>query len=288
MTNAVTKSGSNDIHGDWFYFQRNSDWGARNPLAFQTVLNNGVSTRVGIKPDDVRHQFGGTIGGPLKKDKLFYFFSYDQQRRNNPGLAIFSTPNYLDSVSRSTLQTAPRNLTDGQINDSLNFLNSLTGPFTRRGDQLLLLPKLDWQINAGNTFTVNYNRLRWNSPAGVQAQPTTASGRASFGDDFVKVDWGTARLISTINSRTINEFRFQYARDLEFQNSQAPLPGEPRTAQNGSAPDVVLTNGIEFGKPIIPGAQKVSRRETLSVHGQRHACSGIRHAEVWNGFQPRE
>src|SRR4030095_15750166 len=41
----------------------------------------------------------------------------------------------------------------------------------------------------------------------------------------------------------------QYARDFEFQISQPPLPGEPRTALNGSAPDVFLTNGLEVGKP---------------------------------------
>src|SRR5262245_13092233 len=147
VTNAVTKSGSNEVHGDVFYFQRNNAWGARNPLAFQTVLVNGTTQRVGIKPEDVRHQFGGTIGGPIRKDKLFYFFSYDQQRRSNPGLGIFSSPTYLDTVTRATLQASPRNITDAQINDSLQFLTALTGPVPRRGDQLLLLPKLDWQIN---------------------------------------------------------------------------------------------------------------------------------------------
>src|SRR5215475_12738241 len=90
VTNAVTKSGTNELHGDAFYYQRNNEWGARAPLAFQSLLVNGVASQVGIKPDDVRHQFGGTLGGPIKKDKLFFFFSYDQQRRNNPGLGIFS------------------------------------------------------------------------------------------------------------------------------------------------------------------------------------------------------
>src|SRR5204863_8098216 len=71
VTNAVTKSGSNQLHGDWFYYQRNAEWGARNPLAFQSVISNGVTKRVGIKPEDVRHQFGGTLGGPIQKDKLF-------------------------------------------------------------------------------------------------------------------------------------------------------------------------------------------------------------------------
>ncbi len=265
VTNAVTKSGTNDVHGDGFYYQRNNRWGARNPLAFQTVLNNGVSQRVGIKPEDVRHQFGGTIGGPIRRDKVFYFFSYDQQRRSNPGLGIYSSPTYLDTVSRPILQAAPRNLTDAQINDTLSFINSLTGPVPRRGDQLLLLPKIDWQVNSKNAFSINYNRLRWNSPAGVQSQPTNTLGRASFGDDFVKVDWGTARLISTVTPRMVNELRGQFARDFEFQNSQSPLPGEPRTALNGSAPDVFLTNGIEFGKPTFLERKKYPEEKRVQI-----------------------
>src|SRR5262245_11408594 len=231
VTNAVTKSGTNEVHGDAFYFQRNNDWGARNPLAFQSILNNGVVTRVGIKPEDVRHQFGGTIGGPIKKDKLFFFFSYDQQKRNFPGLGIFSDPNYLNTSNRGTdpsitdtnnpqnfprsLKNPSRNISDAQINDALSFLNSLTGTVPRRGDQLLLLPKIDWQINSKNTFTINYNRLRWESPAGIQTQPVNQRGRASFGDDFVKIDWGTARLTSTPTPRIVNEFRVQIARDFE-------------------------------------------------------------------------
>ncbi|HMB26470.1 MAG TPA: carboxypeptidase-like regulatory domain-containing protein, partial [Blastocatellia bacterium] len=95
VTNAVTKSGTNDLHGDAFYYQRNNDWGARAPLAFQSLLVNGSPSIVGIKPEDVRHQFGGTLGGPIKKDTLFFFFSYDQQKRNFPGLGVFTSPSYL-------------------------------------------------------------------------------------------------------------------------------------------------------------------------------------------------
>jgi hypothetical protein len=249
VTNAVTKSGTNDLHGDAFYYQRNNDWGARPPLAFQSLLVNGFATRVGVKPEDVRHQFGGTLGGPIKKDKLFFFFSYDQQKRDFPGLGVFTDGNYLNTVSRATLLS--RGLTNAQIDDTLSFLNSLTGQVSRRGDQLLLLPKIDWQINSKNTFTINYNRLRWESPAGIQTQPVNQRGRASFGDDFVKIDWGTARLTSTLTPTIVNEFRVQIARDFEFQNSQKPLPGEPTTALNGSAPSVFLTNGLEFGKPTF-------------------------------------
>lgn len=267
VTNAVTKSGTNELHGDVFYFQRNNDWGARNPLAFQSILNNGTTSNVGIKPEDVRHQFGGTIGGPIKKDKLFFFFNYDQQKRNFPGLGIFSSPGYLNTVNRGTdpsitdlnnpqnfprsLKNPSRNISDAQINDTLAFLNSLTGTVPRRGDQLILFPKIDWQVNSKNTVTINYNRLRWDSPAGIQTQATNTRGRASFGDDFVKVDWGTVRWVSTLTPRIVNEFRTQIARDFEYEFSQKPLPGEPTTGLNASAPDVFLTNGLEFGKPTF-------------------------------------
>ncbi|MBS1786713.1 MAG: TonB-dependent receptor [Acidobacteria bacterium] len=251
VTNAVTKSGTNEFHGDGFYFQRNNEWGARNPLAFQSVLVNGAATSVGIKPEDVRHQFGATLGGPIKKDKAFFFFSYDQQRRNFPGLGIFSSPTYLNTVNRTALTAAPRNLTTQQIDDTLAFINSLTGTVPRRGDQILLLPKIDWNITSKNTLTVNYNRLRWDSPAGIQTQATNTRGRASFGDDFVDIDWATIRLVSTLSPRIVNEFRVQIARDLEYEFTQKPLPGEPTTGLNGSAPDVFLTNGLEFGKPTF-------------------------------------
>ncbi len=154
VTNAVTKSGTNEFHGDAFYYQRNNDWGARNPTAFQSILVNGTSSSVGIKPEDVRHQFGGTIGGPIIKNRLFFFFSYDQQKRNFPGLGIFTNPNYLNTVDRTALKTntpaVPRGLTDDQINSALTFLNSLTGPVPRRGDQTLFLPKIDFHINDKN------------------------------------------------------------------------------------------------------------------------------------------
>jgi Carboxypeptidase regulatory-like domain len=287
VTNAVTKSGTNDLHGDAFYYQRNNDWGARPPLAFQSVLVNGFATQVGAKPDDVRHQFGGTLGGPIKKDKLFFFFSYDQQKRDFPGLGVFFNGNYLNTVNRGTnpaitnlsdpqnftqsLKNPVRNISDAQINDAVSFLNSVTGQVPRRGDQLLLLPKIDWQINSKNTFTINYNRLRWESPAGIQTQPVNQRGRASFGDDFVKIDWGTARLTSTLTPTIVNEFRVQIARDFEFQNSQKSLPGEPTTGVNGSAPSVFLNNGLEFGKPTFlerakfPDERRQQFTDTMTV-----------------------
>ena len=106
VVNAVTKSGTNEFHGDAFYFQRNNKWGARNPRSFITQNVGGVFTPVAFKPVDVRHQFGGTIGGPIAKDKAFFFFSYDEQRRNFPGVSTYSALDFLNRADRCLL-TAP-------------------------------------------------------------------------------------------------------------------------------------------------------------------------------------
>ncbi|HEY2963831.1 MAG TPA: TonB-dependent receptor [Pyrinomonadaceae bacterium] len=245
VINAITKSGTNEFHGSAFFYDRNNKWGARNPNTFINRLVNGVSTREALKPKDVRYQFGGTIGGPIVKDKLFFFFSYDEQRRNFPGVAVFFTPGYLNTVNRTTLLA--RGLTTPQIDSALQFINDQTGEVPRRGDQRLFLPKIDWQINSNHQFSATYNRLRWKSPAGVQTGATVTRDRAGFGDDFVEIDSLNLRLNSTLSNKLLNEFRFQWADELDSQFAQQPLPGQPTTA-NGFSPQITLTNGVTIGK----------------------------------------
>lgn len=277
VINTVTKSGTNEFHGDLFYYNRNNRNGARNPRAFQTLLVNGVSQTVAAKPIDLREQFGGTIGGPIVPNRLFFFFSYDQQRRNFPGLAAFNNPGYLNTVNRTTL--LGRGVTNPQIDSTLSFLNSLTGETPRRGDQKLFLPKIDWQINDNNLFSISYNRLRWESPNGVQTQAVNFRSRSNFGDDFVKVDSVNARLQSTISSTLLNEARFQYSRDFESQFSNAPLAGEPTTATTiggQRSPQVSLTNGLSFGtpefleRPAFPNETRYQFADTMTYSRGRH------------------
>jgi hypothetical protein len=275
VNNAVTKSGTNEFHGQGFYYQRNNKWGARNPLSFQSVLVNGVVTRVALKPEDVRHQFGGIIGGPIVKDKLFFIFSYDEQRRNFPGVSIFTSPSYLSTVNPALLTATVRGLTTDQINSTLSFINSLTGVVPRRGNQRLFLPKIDWNINPNNTFTATYNRLRWASPAGVQTAATVTRDRAGFGDDFVRIDTLNLRLSSTLSSTLVNEGRFQWSHELDSQIANPPLPGEPTTA-NGNSPQVALTNGLTFGKATsldrkaLPDERRFQFADTVTLSAGNH------------------
>jgi hypothetical protein len=247
VINAVTQSGTNEFHGQGFIFDRNNKLGARNPRSFVNQTINGVSTPVAYKAPDVRYQFGGAIGGPIVKDKLFFFFSYDQQKRNFPGVSVFASPTYLNTVNTSLLTASTRGLTTDQINSALGFLNSLAGPTPRRGDQKLFLPKIDWNVNKKNIFSATYNRLRWVSPAGVQTGATVTRDINGYGNDFVTSDSLNLRLTSTLSNRLISEGRFQWAKELDSQFAQPALPGEPTTA-NGFSPQVALTNGLTFGK----------------------------------------
>jgi hypothetical protein len=290
VTNAVTKSGTNKLHGDGFFYDRDNKLGARNPLGFRSTFDatTGIVTLNGFKPADRRLRFGGDIGGPIKKDKAFFFFNYDELRRNFPGLAIFNAANYLTTVNTATtgagLMAPNRALTTTQINSVLAFLNSETGPVPRQGNQRIFMPKVDWNITQKNILSVTYTRFRWQSPSGIQTQPTNTFGVTSFGDDFVTDDSVNARLTSNLSATTINEARYQWSRDFEFEFSKPPLAGEPLTSPGypgvttagTRGPDVFLTNGIEFGvatfleRPQFPNEKRNQIVDMITMVKGKH------------------
>jgi len=84
--NVVTKSGSNQFHGTGFEFFRNT----------QLNANDFFANRAGIaRPIINQNQFGGTIGGPIRKDKLFFFFSYQGTRQKNGASSSAYQPNII-------------------------------------------------------------------------------------------------------------------------------------------------------------------------------------------------
>ncbi len=94
VINTVTKSGGNSFHGELFFYDRDNNLGATNPytqLTTQIPNSNAFQTYV-YKPKDWRKQWGFGAGGPLLREKLFWFYSYDQSQRNFPGTARASDP----------------------------------------------------------------------------------------------------------------------------------------------------------------------------------------------------
>ena len=92
VVNIVTKSGANDIHGDVFGYFRNKAFQARNAFSGQIDPNTGVLNPV--KQAYTRTQSGFTLGGPLKKDKTFYFLSYEYTQREESGFSSIGVNNF--------------------------------------------------------------------------------------------------------------------------------------------------------------------------------------------------
>jgi hypothetical protein len=264
VVNSVTKSGTNAYHGQAFYYIRDNKWGATNPFTVITERNDdGEYVTSPLKPADRRQQFGGNIGGALVKDKLFFFFNYDQQKRNYPAIAATANPSFFATPTAAELTTVKRVMPGGTagttdaealaaFNEGLDYIAAFTGEVERKGDQTIFFPKLDYRVNDKHTLALSYNRMRWDAPAGVQSQPVVSRGIASFGNDYVKVDSFIARLSSAVTNNISNEFRLQWGRDFEFQKSQAPAAGEPTTGPFGNSPQIAVassSNGITFGLP---------------------------------------
>lgn len=264
VVNTVTKSGGNDLHGQIFFYDRDNNWGATNPfttLTSRTSTGDFVTTP--FKPSDVRKQWGFNAGGPIRKDKIFSFFAYDQYQRDFPGVARAETPEkFFETPSAQQIQTLAGRIqqTPAQAlvsyNNLLNNLNSLLGNVPRNGDQVIFFPKIDWQLNERNHLIFQYNRMRWSSLNGVQTAASDTYGVASFGNDYVKEDWGIARWQYFLTANMLNEARYQYGRDTESEFAPAPAPFEQSLSKNiyGHAPQINIASsstGFRFGKPAF-------------------------------------
>lgn len=241
VTNAVTKSGTNQFHGSGFYYIRDTSMNARNPLSFVTtgIASNGSPIRTAINPDDRRQQFGGDFGGPIIKDKLFFFFTYDEQLRNFPINAQPGSPTFFATCG------APA--TAAQCANAINFLLPQTGVYPRQGNQWIFFPKVDWQVTANNAFSASYNYLNWDSPNGIQTQPVVNYTQSANGPDKVRADILNLRLVSTLGASKLNEFRFQFGRDFEF---------EPANDPDGVGLALVSSSGLNVGPPnFLPRAK---------------------------------
>ena len=294
VVNTVTKSGGNKLHGQLFFYDRDAAWGATNPYTTLTTRNaQGIYITNPYQAKDIRQQWGLGAGGPIRKDKLFWFFTYDQFKRDFPGIAQPYQPAKLYSApSAQTIQTlAARTSTTPAValanyNAVLHGLNSLLGIVPRTGDQTIYFPKVDWQAGERDHFTFQYNRMRWTSLNGVQTETSLNYGAASFGNDFVKEDWGIVRWEHFLSENLLNEARYQYGRDDESELSGPPAPFEQAFSNNvyGKPPQVSLvpsSYGFRFGKPALldriayPNEARNQFIDTLTwIHGAHTVKAG--------------
>ena len=109
VINVVTKSGTNEFHGGGFEFFRDESLNAQTPQLKASQFQRGVPNK---RPPLQINQFGARLGGPIKKNKAFFFFTYDGQRQKLPN--FLDPPNFFAQTRNdsSTLAAKVRDLSD--------------------------------------------------------------------------------------------------------------------------------------------------------------------------------
>jgi len=210
IVNTVTKSGGNDIHGGGFWFYRSTGFDARDPFAT-------------FVPSEKRNQAGGTLGGPIQKDKLFFFLSTEVTRRNFPMVDSVNSTAVSGATQTWNLCGTPASAgqpaaTAAQCAAINALLPRFYGSVPRTLNQELYLGKLDYHVNDRNAVTASFNFLHDRSPNGIQSSASSTSGAAltGNGDDAVTVRNGHVAWTMVPTSSFVNEFRFGLATDRQW------------------------------------------------------------------------
>jgi hypothetical protein len=251
--NAVTRSGTNQLHGDLFYNLRYPSLNALDPL--------GESRGILTQTVHQQNQFGGSVGAPIMKDKLFFFGTYDGFRKVNPILYTSSTP---DSAINAFACPLTASATDC-ANAKTFVTTDLLGAFGRNLKQDVFLGKLDYQLNQANHLNAVFNWQNWGEPYGYNTSPTvnnggaTQNGTGGTHERFFIANWN-----STIGSNKVNDFRFQWGRDFEFDST------------NGPGPAVSLLNLANYGetsalpRPAFPDEHRLQFSDSFSIVKSNH------------------
>ena len=209
VINVITKSGTNDIHGSAFYFQR------LEALTANTSDGKPLT-------DFHREQYGATIGGPFKKDKAFYFFAFEGIRENlsRPNLSelIGDTP---CPIAAPTI-LANENLISGNFDCQrlalINFFRASRNqeeglPVLHKIDNQAVFAKVDFNFNDANQLAVSYNfdhSKNTNQTFDVPTYGNSANGI----EGPSKINVIRMNLFTTISPTKLNEAHFSYSREL--------------------------------------------------------------------------
>ncbi len=224
ILNSITKSGSNDIRGDAFYQLRHKELAGENPI-------------LGVQATETLQQFGGSIGGALKRDKLFWFTAVEQQYASNPRNVVFA------NLTRAT--PGPN------TNDSIAFYRTLEERFRQTNDATALTGRLDYQFVKGHRLTFRYNFSNNNGEnavgTGGALSPNTNGALSNEGIEKNRTHTGTLQYTHIISPKLVNDLRFSGIYELR-----------PRLA-NSASPTVSNVFGTFGARSFLPTTQDDQR-----------------------------
>ena len=257
VVNVVTKSGSNHWHGTGMYYIRDSAFGAADRF-------------LDFKPHSRQQQGGATLGGPVKKNKIFFFGGFDQHYFHVPDVVEFLNGSM---VVQPQAGTGPYSPGDYEASDqALVFaaaeqLNSLAGSYPAAQIGNAAYAKLDINLSPRNQLALRYNSSRYWGSNNVfldPASPVTYDSISDNGEEMVSTDTASASLTSSITTRLISHLRAQFSRDL-------------RQSYTNTNNTLVKINDLIDGigrSDLLPRATREHRAqfaETLSFDTGRHS-----------------
>src|SRR6266542_2751977 len=238
VINVITKSGTNDVHGSLFYFQR------LEALTANTSDGKPLT-------DFHREQFGGTIGGPIKKDKAFYFFAFEgiHETLTRPNLSepIGSTPCPVATPTLAANEALINANADCQRLALINFMRARLSqeeglPIQRPIRNYAFLSKVDWELNPSNKLSISYN-FDYSKNTNQTFDVATYGDSANGIEGPSKINVINLNLFTTVSATKINEAHFSYSRELR-----------PRAATPSSLPadtGIGFAPTFRFGNPFF-------------------------------------
>jgi hypothetical protein len=291
----VTKSGSNHAHGQAVFYDRGAIGQAFNAYsktmqiepAGTTVTSTGqpvmylngqpiTYVEVPYHAPDRRQQWEVSAGGPIRRDRIYWFFAWEQHERNDPAVARANEPEvFFAPPSAATLTTLEARIasstspivkncggTTGAASGStaaaacayatvLAQLNGMLGTVPRSTQQTILFPKINWRVNGRNQVVVQYSRMRRTAPHGALTGASETDAIGSFGNSSTSDDAAVARWEFLATPRLLSSARYQYSRDVLSESPGTASAFEQQFANNvwGLAPQVSIdrSEGLSFG-----------------------------------------
>ena len=200
IVNAITKSGTNSFRGSAFYLNRDKG------LATENVFGQDAAP--------TQHQFGGSIGGPLRKDKLFFFAAYEQQKVTDPRAVLFTT------LTGFTPNADQR--------EAFEFYKSLETPFEATNDARAFLGRLDYQFSASNRLSIRYshssNEALNATSVGNSLFPTITNALSNNGTEKDSTNTVVGQFNAVPRPNLLLEVRAQYSKETRprLANVQSP------------------------------------------------------------------
>ncbi len=244
IVNTLTKSGTNSYHGSGFWFFKNRSLNSTDPYSF----NNNEP----FNPPNWRHQVGGSVGGPIRRDKLFFFGNTEETRESRPLVSSYSGSNLVNSDG--SFKSGVCQATATQCAAAQAYIQRTFAVLPRKLNENIAFAKLDYRPTDHDSFTANFNLMQFASPNGAVSATALTDGSGFYpnGNQINLTRWTRFSYTRVVSPRAVNEFRFGWFKDTRKQSTNssiAPADGLKSGLSVGDMSNLGMSVNIPNSQP---------------------------------------